>query len=93
MIWTFIFGIAAGWLAPRAEPHVKPLLEEHVPESAVTPAELRAVSLALCLLAAAVAAMVLASAHVLPLALGALLGVLGPRLLDKLRDMRTPDYD
>lgn len=93
MLGTFILGIVAGWAAPMAEDALRPLLEKHLYSTTVPAGDLRAAALALCLLVAAIVAMILSSAHALPLAVGGLLGVLGPRLLDKARSMRTPDYD
>lgn len=93
MIWTFILGVIAGWSAPFTEDRLRPVVSEHLPGGPVQPAEMRAISLALCLLGAAVVAMLTGSAHVLPLTLGGVLGVVGPRLWEKFRAMRAPDYD
>ena len=93
MIWTFILGIAAGWAAPMAEDYLKPLVEEHLPGRAPSPAEIRAIALTVSLLIAAIVAWMTGSGRALPLVLGAVFGVLGPRLYDKFREMRAPDYD
>lgn len=93
MIWTFILGVIAGWAAPSAEDRLRPLLEENLPGGPIGAAEMRAMSLSICLLLAALVATITDSGHVLPLALGAVLGVLGPRLYDRMRSGRAPDYD
>lgn len=93
MIWTFILGVVAGWSAPFAEERVKPLVDEHLPGGAVTPAELRAIALATTILIAALVAMLTGASRAVPLALGVALGVVGPRLWEKFRAMRAPDYD
>ena len=93
MIWTFILGVIAGWAAPSIEERLKPHLDQHLPGGQVTPVEIRAIGLAVCLLIAAVVAMFTGSSHALPLMLGGTVGVLGPRLYDKFREMRAPDYD
>ena len=54
---------------------------------------MRAISLALCLLAAALVAAFSGGGGAVALALGAVLGVLGPRLQARYRAMRAPDYD
>ncbi len=95
MLLTFILGIAAGFFAGLAEPKVKMVLETVMPGSAadMDAAELRAVSLGCCVLVAAVCSWVFASSHVMPLAIGVIAGVLGPRLRNRFRAMRAPDYD
>lgn len=93
MIWTFILGIVAGWGAPFAEEHLKRPLEQSLSSGPLSATDIRAISLSFCLFVAAIVAMFVGSSHVLPLTLGALLGVLGPRLWDKFRAMRAPDYD
>ncbi len=93
MIWTFILGVIASWAAPALEERLQPLASKYVPGKALTPIESRTLALAMALLIAALVATFTGSGHVLPLTLGALIGVLGPRLYDKFRDMRAPDYD
>ena len=93
MIWTFILGIAAGWGAPYIEEQLKAPLEKLLATSPILPTDMRAVSVTLCLLVAAIWAMITGSSHVLPLTLGACIGVLGPRFWEKFRAMRAPDYD
>ncbi|MDJ0637764.1 MAG: hypothetical protein QNJ20_02940 [Paracoccaceae bacterium] len=93
MIWTFLLGIIAGWVAPSVEERMRPMLNQYLPGDRVSDTELRAVAICVCLLVAAVVAMLTGSSHVLPLTLGAVLGAIGPRLYDKFREMRAPDYD
>lgn len=93
MFWTFILGIIAGWVAPYAEDRLRPVVDENLPGRPASAGEMRGISLALCLLAAAILAALTGSAHALPLALGAVLGVLGPRIWEKVRGQRVPDYD
>ncbi len=93
MLWTFILGVAAGWGAPMAEEHLRGLLKQVLSAEDISAVELRAISLAVCLLIAAIIAMALGSGGAFALTLGAVLGVLGPRLYDRLRAMRAPDYD
>ncbi len=93
MIWTFILGLIAGWAAPGAEERLKPLVEQYLPGQPATPVELRGMSLALCLLAAAIVAALSGAGGAIVLTLGGVVGVLGPRLYAKFRAMRAPDYD
>ncbi len=93
MIWTFILGVVAGWCAQGAEERLRPLVEQYLPGQPPGAPEMRAISLAACLFLAAIVAVLTDSGGVLPLTLGAMIGVLGPRLYDKFRAMRTPDYD
>ncbi len=93
MLGTFLLGIAAGFLAPHAEPHIKKFLEgillDEVP---VEPKEMALLSFSLCILAAAVLATILFRAHAGPLALGAALGVFGPRIWAKIQSRKKADY-
>lgn len=93
MIWTFILGGLAGWGAPYAEERLKEPLERHLSSSPMPAVELRAITLSVCLLGAAIVAMLTSSAHAVPLTLGACLGVLWHRAWGKFRAMRAPDYD
>ncbi len=94
MLGTFILGIAAGWGAPYAEPRIKAALDGILlDETPVQPMEMRLFSFAICLVGAAVVSMILYEPHAAPLALGAALGVFGPRLIEKYRAAKTPDYD
>ena len=94
MLGTLILGIAAGALAPYAEPKVKTAIEgvllDDVP---ATPIEMRMFAFAICLLGAAILAMAFAEPHAAPLALGAAIGIFWPRLQAKWKASRNPDYD
>lgn len=94
MFTSFIFALAAVWFAPKAEPHVKDVVEKMLPlDTAATAIELRLVSFALCLLAAAILAAIIDDSHGVALAIGAFSGVLAPRLQSAYRASRNPDYD
>ncbi len=94
MFGTFLLGIVAGWAAPYAEPKIKPFLESILAnEAPVQPREATLFSLALCLFAAAILSMIFAVPHAAALALGAGLGIFGPRLVDKWKANKSPDYD
>jgi len=94
MLATLILAAAAGWLAPKAEDTVKGAIESVLlTEAPITPVELRLMSFAVCLVGAAILSMIFGEPHALALAVGALLGVLGPRLTEKYRRSRNPDYD
>lgn len=93
MFGTFILGAVAGWLAPYAEPKIKAALDGVLDETPIEPRELALMSLAVCLLAAAILSMVISDPHAAPLALGALAGVFGPKLVDRWRSRKAPDYD
>jgi hypothetical protein len=94
MLVTLILGIAAGAGAPYAEPYVKNAIQGILLSDApLTELELRSFSLAACLVAAAILAWILGNGSALALAIGAALGVFGPRLIDKIQARRVPDYD
>ncbi len=94
MLGTFILGIAAGWITPYAEPNVKSALENILFDGVpVEPVETRLFTFATCLLGAALLSMVFAEPHAGSLAFGAALGVFAPRLIDKWKASRNPDYD
>lgn len=94
MLITFLLGVAAGWFAPAVEPRVADLLKGLVSSDVpISPVELRAYSLALCLTGAAILSMIIGNPHAFPLAIGAVLGVFGPRLRERYRGQRVPDYD
>ena len=79
MLITLILGIAAGFGAPYAEPHVKKLLEDvMLSEAPMTPVELRTLSFALCLVVASLLAWILGNGAGFALAVGAALGVFAP---------------
>ena len=91
MLGTLILGIAAGALTPYAEPKVKTALEnillDDVPSE---PIEMRLFAFAVCLVAAAILSMIFAEPHAAPLAIGAAIGIFGPRVLDKWKASKNP---
>lgn len=94
MLVTFLFGIAAGWLSPRAESVVIDLTNGILPKDPpITAKETGVFALALCVLAAAILSWLVGSAHAMPLALGLVVGVFGPRMVAKYSGKRVPDYD
>jgi len=94
MLGTFILGLAAGWGAPYAEPRVSAILGNVLKGgSEVGPVELRMITFAACLIGAAILSMILTDPHALPLAFGAGVGVLVPRLREIWKIARAPDYD
>lgn len=93
MIWSILLGALAGWGAVGAEDRLRPHVEQHLPGGAPSPAEMRAISLSLCLLAAALVAFFTGGGGAIALMVGAVLGVLGPRLTAKVKAARAPDYD
>ncbi len=93
MIWSILLGALAGWGSVGAEDRLRPYVEQHLPGGSPTPVEMRAIALTLCLLAAALIAYFTGGGGAIALTLGAVLGVLGPRLTAKLKAARAPDYD
>ena len=93
MITTFLLGLIAGIAAAPAEERLKPFVTQYLPGPAPTAVEMRAISLAACLLVAALVAYLSGGGSALALALGGFTGVLGPRLLAKIKATRAPDYD
>jgi uncharacterized membrane protein YeaQ/YmgE (transglycosylase-associated protein family) len=94
MFGTFILGLAAGWVAPYAEPRIKAALDGVLlDDTPIAPKEMALLSFAVCLLGAAVLSMLVAEPHAAPLALGAVAGVFGPKLIEKWRTGKRPDYD
>ena len=93
MLATLILGIAAGAAAPYAEPHVKKLLEGVLLADAPMDAmEIRVLSFAVCLIGAAILALIFGNGSGLALSVGAALGVFGPRLIDRIQKRKAPDY-
>ncbi|MEM8802029.1 MAG: hypothetical protein AAGF55_05810 [Pseudomonadota bacterium] len=92
MIQTFILGILAGWGAPMVEPQLRRPLQQAF-SSELSPVELRAASLVICIFGTSLIALFIASASAVPLTLGAVVGVLAGRLMERFRAMRAPDYD
>ena len=84
MLGTLILGILAGLGALYAEPHVKKALENVVlAEDPISAMELRMFSFAVCLIAAAVLAWIFGDDSALALAIGAAIGVFGPRAIER----------
>ena len=93
MLATVILGIAAGAGAPCAEEHVKKALESVLlAEAPMSAMELRMFTFAICLVAASLLAAVFGSGSGIALAIGAALGVFGPRIIDRIQKRDTPDY-
>lgn len=93
MIWSILLGLAAGWGAASVEDRLRPWIERSFPGGAPGLAEMRAIALAACVFLAALISALSDGRGAVPLALGVLLGVLGPRLYAKIRTLRAPDYD
>lgn len=94
MLGTFILGLAAGWAAPHAEPHVVGALKNVLKLDAdPDPVEARSFALAACFAAAAIASVLLAKDAAVTLAIGTLVGVAVPRLMQMRKSAKTPDYD
>lgn len=94
MLATIILGIAAGAGAPYAEKYVKNAIEGLLLSDApLTGLELRSFSFAACLVAASVLAWIFGNGSAFALAVGAAVGVFGPRLIDRVRKRQLPDYD
>ena len=93
MLATVILGIAAGAGAPYAEPHVKGALEGMIlSEAPMSAMELRMFTFAICLVAAAILAYVFGNGSAFALAVGAAIGVFGPRIIQRLQNRKAPDY-
>ncbi|NNE80024.1 MAG: hypothetical protein HKN18_07095 [Silicimonas sp.] len=95
MIVTLLLGLAAGWGAAFAEDHLRGILARALSVEPISfqPVEMRAISLTLCLLAAALLSWLFATPNAVALTLGAVIGVAAPRLRDRIRAARAPDYD
>ncbi len=95
MLVAFVLGLIAGWGASRSEVHARRLLSLtlSIDGDSIKAVELRAIALAGCILLAAVASWLVSEDHAVPLAIGVLAGVLLPRLQDRVRAARVPDYD
>ena len=95
MLVAFVLGLVAGWGASHSEAHARRLLSRSlsIEEDSIKAVELRAVALAGCVLLAAVASWLVSEDRAVPLAVGVLAGVLLPRLQDRVRAARAPDYD
>ena len=95
MIVTLLLGLVAGWGAVYLEDHLRGPLARvlSIDPGAFQPVELRSIAFAVCLLAAALLAWIFATPHAVALTLGAAIGVLLPRIRDRLKAGRVPDYD
>lgn len=94
MLADLILGIAAGAGASWAEPKVKQALEGMLLSDApLTGQELKFASFAVCVVGAALLAHVFGEGEALAVAIGALIGVFGPRIVDMVQRRRNPDYD
>ena len=93
MLATLIFGILAGAFSPHAESHVKSVLDgASLFDTPVSEMELKLFSFAVCLVAAAVLAGLFGNGSAVVLAVGAALGVFGPRIIERIQKRRAPDY-
>jgi hypothetical protein len=54
---------------------------------------MRLFAFAVCLVAAAILSMIFSEPHAAPLAIGAAIGIFGPRIVDKWNASKNPDYD
>ncbi len=94
MLATLILGIAAGAATPYAEPRMKEAIESMLLDDApLTEMELRLFTFAMLVVVAAVLSMIFGNPHAVPLALGAAVGIFGPRLIDAWNARKRPDYD
>lgn len=94
MLVTFILGCLAGWFAKLAEPRVTEGLGRVDAREAPGPIEVPLLALAISTLIAAVLATLFIDApSPIALALGACLGVLGPRIRRRWDARKLPDYD
>ncbi len=93
MLATVILGIAAGAGTPYAEPHVKNALESVLLSDAPLSAmELRLFTFATLLVIAAILAWIFGNGSAFALAVGAALGVFGPRIIERIQQRKAPDY-
>ena len=94
MVFSFLLGAIAAWISPKLEEHIAGLIASALPkEPAVEGSELKMLSFAFALLIAALLASGLSHANGVALMLGAVVGVISPRLMAKWRDAKAPDYD
>lgn len=93
MLATVILGIAAGAGAPYAEQHVKKALEGVLLSDApISAMELRMLTFAVLLVGASILAWIFGNGSGFALAVGAALGVFGPRIIDRVQKRNAPDY-
>ncbi|NRB00596.1 MAG: hypothetical protein HRU32_12370 [Rhodobacteraceae bacterium] len=94
MLLTVILGIIAGVASPNFEQQVKGALEGVLlADSPLSPKELTLLTFSICLVAASILAWIFGNGSALALAIGAALGVFGPRLIDRIKSGNKPDYD
>lgn len=94
MVFSFLLGAIAAWASPKLEEHISGFIGTALPkEPPVEGDELKMLSFAFALLMASLVAAGLGYANGVALALGAVVGVIGPRLITKWRDAKAPDYD
>jgi len=93
MLVTLILGIAAGAGAPYAEENVKKAIESVLlADAPLSPIELRTFTFAILLVIASMLAWAFGNGAGFALAVGAALGVFGPRLIDRIQKRKAPDY-
>ena len=94
MVFSFLLGAIAAWISPKLEDHIAGLVTSALPnEPTIEGSELKMLSFAVALFIAAVLAAGLSHASGIALTLGAIIGVIGPRLMAKWRNAKAPDYD
>ena len=94
MIITFLLGFAAGALAPIGEDRLMELLKGiSFFEPAPDEAELRTLALVLALIIAAILSNSLGNGSPVVLAIGAFVGVVMPRIMERVQKKKAPDYD
>ena len=85
MLGTLILGFLAGAGAQYAEPHVKRAMEALLlSDVPITAMELRLFSFSACLIVASILAWILGNDSALALAVGAALGIFGPRIIERI---------
>ncbi|MEL6645254.1 MAG: hypothetical protein AAFQ79_15090 [Pseudomonadota bacterium] len=93
MLATLILGIAAGAGAPYAEEPIKNALESVLlADTPMTAMELRMFSFAILLVGAAILAWIMGNGSGVALAIGAAIGVFGPRIIARVQKRQVPDY-
>lgn len=93
MIASFIFAALATWGAPQLEPQIKAMLARFLPLEDSSAVEMRGITIAVVLFAAAILATLLGSGNTFAFGLGAVVGVLGPRGYQLFKRSKAPDYD
>jgi hypothetical protein len=93
MFADLILGIAAGAGAPYAETYIKTALESVLlADAPLTEMELRLFAFAICLVGAAILAVIFGEGTAFGLAAGGAIGVFAPRIIDRVQKRRSPDY-